>query len=86
MTRGMCCPTSDGAACAIVCSEAFVKSHKLENQAIEMVAQSMTTDSPRLFSDRSAIEVRIASGDPYAFFASVLTDDTGLAAHRRRHD
>ncbi|CEQ42872.1 SPOSA6832_04753 [Sporobolomyces salmonicolor] len=57
MTRAMCCPTSDGAACAIVCSEAFVKSHKLENQAIEIVSQGMATDSTRLFEDRSAIEL-----------------------------
>jgi len=35
----MCCPTSDGAACAIVCSEAFVKKHNLQNQAIEIVSQ-----------------------------------------------
>ncbi|SCV70780.1 BQ2448_3542 [Microbotryum intermedium] len=57
MTRGMCCPTSDGAACAIVVSEDFVKEHNLQNQAIEMVAQAMTTDSPRLFNDRSSIEL-----------------------------
>ncbi|GAA5851465.1 hypothetical protein JCM5353_002576 [Sporobolomyces roseus] len=57
MTRGMCCPTSDGAACAIVCSEAFVKKHNLQNQAIEIVSQGMATDSTRLFEDRSAIEL-----------------------------
>lgn len=53
----MCCPTSDGAACAVVCSEAFVKAHKLENQAIEIVSQGMATDSTRLFEDRSSIEL-----------------------------
>ncbi|KAK4057875.1 hypothetical protein OIO90_001094 [Microbotryomycetes sp. JL221] len=57
MTRGCCCPTSDGAACAIIASEDFVKKHNLQNQAIEIVGQSMTTDSPRLFNDRSAIEL-----------------------------
>lgn len=57
MTRAMCCPTSDGAACAIVASEAFVLKHGLQNQAIEIVGQSMTTDSPRLFNDLSAIEL-----------------------------
>ncbi|BGP15253.1 hypothetical protein JCM10213_000704 [Rhodosporidiobolus nylandii] len=57
LTRSMCCPTSDGAACAIVCSESFVRSHGLENQAIEIVAQAHTTDSPNLFEERSAIEL-----------------------------
>lgn len=53
----MCCPTSDGAGCAIVCSEDFVKRHGLENQAIEIAAMGMATDSPRLFEDRSSIEL-----------------------------
>ena len=57
LTRAMCCPTSDGSACAIVCSEDFVKAHKLENQAIEIAAMAMATDSPRLFEDRSSIEL-----------------------------
>ncbi|GAA5855735.1 hypothetical protein JCM8547_001663 [Rhodosporidiobolus lusitaniae] len=56
LTRSMCCPTSDGAACAIVCSESFVRSHGLENQAIEIAAQASTTDSPKLYS-RSGIEL-----------------------------
>ncbi|GAA96269.1 uncharacterized protein L969DRAFT_43785 [Mixia osmundae IAM 14324] len=57
LTRGMCCPTSDGGACAIVTSEAFVKKHNLQNQAIEIAASVMATDSPRLFDDRSCIEL-----------------------------
>ncbi|KPV77423.1 uncharacterized protein RHOBADRAFT_51278 [Rhodotorula graminis WP1] len=57
LTRAMCCPTSDGSACAIVCSEDFVKAHKLENQTIEIAAMAMATDSPRLFEDRSSIEL-----------------------------
>lgn len=31
LTKLQCCPTSDGAAAAILCSEAFVKAHKLED-------------------------------------------------------
>ncbi|KWU47484.1 thiolase-like protein [Rhodotorula sp. JG-1b] len=57
LTRSMCCPTSDGAGCAIVCSEEFVKRHKLENQAIEIASMGMATDSNRLFDDRSSIEL-----------------------------
>jgi sterol carrier protein 2 len=53
----MCCPTSDGGAAAIVASEEFVVKHGLQNQAIEIAGISMTTDSPRLFEDRSSIEL-----------------------------
>ena len=49
--------TSDGAGCAIVCSEEFVKRHKLENQAIEIASMGMATDSNKLFDDRSSIEL-----------------------------
>ncbi|TPX35651.1 hypothetical protein SmJEL517_g01962 [Synchytrium microbalum] len=45
-----CSPTSDGSACAIVCSEAFVKKHGLEPQAVEISAQVMATDSGRAFA------------------------------------
>ncbi|KAL1745882.1 thiolase-like protein [Schizophyllum fasciatum] len=51
LTKYMCSPTSDGAACCIVASEAFVRAHHLENQAIEIVAQSTMTDGPETFGD-----------------------------------
>jgi len=57
LTKFMCSPTSDGAACCIVASEAFVHAHKLENQAIEIVAQVLTTDQPSAFDSQSAMEV-----------------------------
>ncbi|TPX38125.1 hypothetical protein SmJEL517_g00161 [Synchytrium microbalum] len=44
-----CSPTSDGAGCAIICSEEFVKKHGLEAQAIEIAAQVMATDSALAF-------------------------------------
>jgi len=46
LTKLQCSPTSDGAACCIVASEAFVKRHGLEGQAIEIIGQSMRTDEP----------------------------------------
>jgi acetyl-CoA acetyltransferase len=46
ITKLQCSPTSDGAAAAIVCSEAFVIAHGLEAQAVEILAQSMKTDLP----------------------------------------
>ncbi|KAG6919474.1 hypothetical protein DXG01_005733 [Tephrocybe rancida] len=57
LTKFMCSPTSDGAACCIVASEDFVHKHRLENQAIEIVAQALTTDSPVTFEGRSAMDV-----------------------------
>ncbi|KAI8085022.1 thiolase-like protein [Halteromyces radiatus] len=50
LTKLQCCPTSDGAGCAIVASEAFVKKHGLWDQAVEIVAQVMATDSPKMLS------------------------------------
>lgn len=32
LTKLQCCPTSDGSAAAIVCSEDFVKKHKLQSK------------------------------------------------------
>ncbi|KAF9511820.1 hypothetical protein BS47DRAFT_1330736 [Hydnum rufescens UP504] len=57
LTLLMCSPTSDGAACCIVASEKFVHAHKLENQAIEFVAQSLATDMPSTFESASAMEL-----------------------------
>jgi sterol carrier protein 2 len=50
LTKLQCCPTSDGAGCVIVASEAFVKKHGLWDQAVEIVAQIMATDSPKMLS------------------------------------
>ncbi|OBZ83692.1 Non-specific lipid-transfer protein [Choanephora cucurbitarum] len=55
LTKLQCCPTSDGAGCAIVASESFVEKHKLWDQAVEIVAQVMATDSPHMLS-KDAIE------------------------------
>ena len=68
LTKLQCSPTSDGAGAAIVCSEAFVRKHGLEGQAIEIVGQAMTTDAARSFEaealhDRSCID---AIGFPMA--------------------
>ncbi|KAF7720973.1 sterol carrier protein 2 [Apophysomyces ossiformis] len=55
LTKLQCCPTSDGAGCVIVASEAFVNKHGLMDQAVEIAAQVMATDSPRMLST-NAIE------------------------------
>lgn len=58
LTKLQCSPTSDGAAAAIVCSEAFVRKHGLEGNAVEIIGQSMKTDMPSAVTpndDRSCI-------------------------------
>jgi sterol carrier protein 2 len=50
LTKLQCCPTSDGAGCAIIASEKFVREHGLMDQAVEIVAQAMATDSPKMLS------------------------------------
>ena len=51
LTKLQCCPTSDGAAAAIVCSEDFVRKHKLQGQACEILSMAMTTDYKNSFED-----------------------------------
>jgi len=46
LTKLQCCPTSDGAAAAIVASEEFIDSHGLRDQAVEILGMAMTTDFP----------------------------------------
>ncbi|MCJ1677569.1 lipid-transfer protein [Streptomyces sp. APSN-46.1] len=57
LTKLQCSPTSDGAAAALVVSERFVVRHGLHDKAVEIVAQSMTTDTEESFSSGSCIDV-----------------------------
>jgi sterol carrier protein 2 len=50
LTKLQCCPTSDGAGCAIVASESFIEKHNLWDQAVEIAGQAMATDSPKMIS------------------------------------
>ena len=52
-----CCPTSDGAAAAIIANEAFVRRHGLESQAVEIVGMEMATDLPSTFDDQSCMKL-----------------------------
>jgi len=76
LTRAMCCPTSDGGACAIVASEDFVRKRGLTNNAIEIASLAMTTDSPRLYEDRSPIE--LAGSDMTRRAATMAYDAAGV--------
>jgi sterol carrier protein 2 len=57
LTKLQCCPTSDGAAAAVVASEEFVKKHRLHGQAVEIVGMSMTTDFKSTFDEKSSIKL-----------------------------
>ncbi|XP_032700060.1 non-specific lipid-transfer protein isoform X1 [Lontra canadensis] len=57
LTVLQCCPTSDGAAAAILASEGFVQKHGLESKAVEILAQEMVTDLPSSFKENSIIKM-----------------------------
>lgn len=55
LTKLQCCPTSDGSACCIIASEDFVRRHKLEAQAVEIIGMEMATDFASTFTSKSSI-------------------------------
>ncbi len=55
LTKLQCCPTTDGAAAAIVCSEAFAR--KLGGKPVYIDAMAMSTDLPSTFADRSMLKI-----------------------------
>lgn len=57
LTKLQCCPTSDGAAAAILASESFVHRHGLEHQAVEIVGMEMSTDLPSSYEDKSCMKL-----------------------------
>lgn len=57
LTKLQCCPTSDGSAAVILANENFVRKHKLESQAVEIVAMEMSTDLPTTFKEKSFIKL-----------------------------
>jgi len=57
LTKLQCCPTSDGAAAVILANEEFVRMHRLQSQAVEILAMEMTTDKPSTFSSLSSMNL-----------------------------
>ncbi|RVW02520.1 lipid-transfer protein [Rhodococcus spongiicola] len=87
LTRSQCSPTSDGAGAAIVVSERFVREHGLEDQAVEIVAQALTTDTAEAFAERSMIDVvgapmtRAAAGQVFAESGLTIDDVDVIELH-----
>ncbi len=57
LTKLQCCPTSDGAGAAVLCSADFVKTHNLEKQAVEILGMAMATDFTSTFDEKSCIKL-----------------------------
>ncbi len=57
LTKLQCCPTSDGAGAAILCSEEFVRKHNLQKHAVEIAGMAMTTDFSSTFDTKSCIKL-----------------------------
>jgi acetyl-CoA acyltransferase len=57
LTKLQCSPTSDGSGAAIVCSEEVVKKYGLADQAVEIVAQAMVTDTQQTYDGGDSISL-----------------------------
>jgi sterol carrier protein 2 len=57
LTKLQCCPTSDGAGAAVVCSESFVREHGMEEKAVEIIGMTMTTDFESTFETKSSMKL-----------------------------
>lgn len=51
LTSGMAAPTGDGAAAVLLCSERFVERNGLQSMAVEILGQSLVSDTPESFQD-----------------------------------
>ncbi|PKS10424.1 hypothetical protein jhhlp_002175 [Lomentospora prolificans] len=57
LTKLQCCPTSDGAAAAVLVSQAFLDARPhLRDRAILVAGQALTTDAPSMYN-RSSIDL-----------------------------
>ncbi|MBU3688374.1 MAG: lipid-transfer protein [Acidimicrobiales bacterium mtb01] len=73
LTKLQCCPTSEGAAAAVVCSQRFVERHGLHRTAVEMAGIAMATDTDETFTSGSCIRV----------VGAELTRSAGLKAYEQ---
>jgi acetyl-CoA acetyltransferase len=75
LTKLQCCPTSDGGAAAVLASERFVKAHGLEDQAVEIIGQAMTTDYDSTFSGS---DMSLAGFDMTKAAATKVYEESGV--------
>jgi acetyl-CoA acyltransferase len=75
LTKPQCCPTSDGGAAAVLASERFVRSHGLEDQAVEIVGQHMTTDFESSFEGS---DIKLVGFDMTRAAVDKVYEESGL--------
>ncbi len=56
LTRYQCCPPTCGAAAAVLCSDEFARKHNI-SRPVYIAAQTMTTDFPSTFEEKSMIKM-----------------------------
>ena len=76
LTKLQCCPTSDGAAAAVLASEEFVHKHSLEGKAVEIIGQAMVTDTQDTFESKSSIA--LIGSEMTRLAAQKVYKETGL--------
>lgn len=76
LTKLQCCPTSDGAAAAVLCTEELVDRYGLRDRAVEIVGMAMTTDFDSTFTERSAI--KLVGSDMTKVAAQQVYEQSGL--------
>ncbi|CAH2044202.1 unnamed protein product, partial [Iphiclides podalirius] len=77
LTKLACCPTSDGAAAAVLMSGEAVAKYGLQRKAVEIVGMEMATDTPFVFSEKSMLKV--VGYDMTALAAERLYRKTGVS-------
>ncbi|MDV7268893.1 lipid-transfer protein, partial [Rhodococcus oxybenzonivorans] len=75
LTLLMCCPPTNGAAAAIVCSEEFARAHGLD-ASVRIRAQSMVTDLTGTFDTTDMM--RVAGYDMTAKAAAEVYEQSGV--------
>jgi len=74
LTKFQCCPTSDGAAAAILCSEEFAKKHGVD-KGVYIPAMTMTTDYPSSFEQSM---IKMVGQDLTTAAAKQVYEQSGL--------
>jgi acetyl-CoA acetyltransferase len=75
LTKFQCCPTTDGAAAAVLCSEEFARQLGITDP-VTIEAMALKTDLPSTFAEKSMIKV--VGADMTAAAAEEVYRDSGL--------
>ncbi|HKA87640.1 MAG TPA: lipid-transfer protein [Haliangiales bacterium] len=76
LTKLQCCPTTDGAAAAVLCSEEFARRHGAVDPVV-IEAMALTTNTATTFEPKSMI--KMVGADMSAAAARTVYDESGLS-------